>query len=216
MTAHAYLTTEYAADFKAEMEQLNEKAAEPDFDIGKMPLEMATIYAKLYIKAIQRGYNPTTGARVNSEHLALDAPNVVAFIDRIKQGLEESYADTSEDGHIAKQAWETAMAEAYPLFWQGVSLDSTYRGLPQGHVGMVPISNIVGTGQLSISINNTPPTLEEGETIDEEQAEQMAAAFYDNITNALNAHLDTLIIRCPMVILPPPYRVYSLTTSGIQ
>lgn len=216
MTAHAYLTTEYAADFKAEMEQLNEKAAEPDFDIGKMPLEMATIYAKLYIKAVGMGSNPTTGAVVKSRYLALDAPNAQAFINRIKQGLEEAYADTSKDGHVAKAALETAMAEAYPLFWQGVALDCAYRGLPAGHVDMVPIADIVHPGRLSVSINNTPPKLKPGETIDATRAAQMQASFYATITNSIKAHLDTIIIRCPAVMLPPPYRVYSLTTSGIQ
>lgn len=164
--------------------------------------ESAQTITEAYVDAMKVGFNPLTMNKLHPDIVKYDSTNAKAFKNAILTGFTASMADVSPGGAAAIAALTLAFNTAPIAFWTGAKLEGTFRGMPPGHTGFVPIINVVSPGVVVPPIIILPQP-------------QLPAYLPTIITAAYTAHLATITFLCPAAFLPYPSPPYPLPLVGV-
>lgn len=193
----ATLTSVFVADM-VELFTMNSSGA-----IGAMPEKLAKGITDAYIKAIKDGVNPVINNKIMATFTSPTSPNVIAFKSCLLNAYTTAMTDITSTGSVANSILKAAFMQAPILFWTGVMLEGVFKGMPPGHVGLVPAISIINVGVV-------PPI-----NIPSHGAPMPPPAFFTAVATAWTAHLASLTFFCPALFLPSPAPPYPMALTAI-
>ena len=170
-----------------------------------MPEKIAEKITSEYVKAAKVGFNPIINNKIHTMYTKAQSPNVMTVKQTLKNAFAVALADESKDGKLSNTVISNALTMVPTLFWTGTMLEGVFKGMPPGHVNLVPGIMTTSPGvcvKISIPGQNLSKLLPK-------------LPFLVDLGMKYANHLSTLMFFCPALILPSPSPPYPLPITGI-